>query len=41
MLPFDLSPAAVTAMAVVLFVVLGLGLWIALRGSDDRRHDGD
>ena len=35
MFPFDLSPAIVSAIAVVLVVLLGVAIWVATRDSDD------
>jgi hypothetical protein len=33
--PFELSPAIVSLLAVVLVVLIGLAVWVALRDTDD------
>jgi hypothetical protein len=40
MFPFELSPAVVTVLAIVLVALIGVAVWVALRDNDDG-DDGD
>jgi hypothetical protein len=40
MFPFELSPAVVTVLAIVLVALIGVAVWVALRDNDDDGDDG-